>query len=137
MEDSRVRRVDTPNTFHFSSGQGMLGLPGGNAADMMQHLHSHVGTPLGDEGQVDPMLLAFDGARPHAMDPSMLPTPDFRNGHMSMMDRELDGDSVHSLLGVEPSHEDYHPEHWQPDPHMANMEQGSEFEKWMGDGHAA
>jgi hypothetical protein len=131
MDDLRMDRVDTTGgQLQFAPGQAMLGLPGG--ADMMQHLHSHVGTPLGNEGQVDPMLLAFD--QPHHqehIDPGMALHPEFRNGHLSMADRELDQDSVQ-----EHPHDDFHSEHWQPDPNMAPMEQGSEFEKWMDDHHA-
>jgi hypothetical protein len=135
MEDLRMRRVDTPGaSMQFSPGHALLGLPGGNAADMMHQLQSHSGTPLGDEGQVDPMLLAFDGTH-HELGPAMAPHPEFRNGHMSMLERDLDQDSVNSLLGTGHSHDDYQPEQWQSDPNMTPLEQGSEFEKWMDDHH--
>lgn len=135
MEDMRMRRVDTPgSSMQFSSGHAMLGLPGGNASDMMQHLHSHGGTPLGDEGQVDPMLLAFDGSHHQDMEPAMLQHPEFRNHHLGLMERELEEESVHSLLTNE-AHDEFHNENWHHDPHMSSMEQGSEFEKWMDDGH--
>lgn len=136
MEDPRLRRLETPSSMmHLPQGEALLGLPGGNAADMMQHLHSHVGTPLGDEGQVDPMLLAYEGPRHPEMEPSMAPHHALPNGHMGMMTREYDQDSVHSFLGQEPPHEEFHSDHWQSDPNMASMEQGSEFEKWMDDHH--
>ncbi|KAF2648361.1 hypothetical protein K491DRAFT_684743 [Lophiostoma macrostomum CBS 122681] len=135
MEDLRMRRVDTPgSSMQFSPGHALLGLPGGNAADLMHRLQSHSGTPLGDEGQVDPMLLAFDGTQ-HELDPAIAPHPEFRNGHMSMLERDLDQDSVNSLLGTGHSHDDYQPEQWQSDPNMTPLEQGSEFEKWMDDHH--
>ncbi|KAF1996831.1 hypothetical protein P154DRAFT_471929 [Amniculicola lignicola CBS 123094] len=134
MEDLRMRRVDTPGaSMHFSPGHSLLGLPGGNAADLMQQLHSQTGTPLGEDGQVDPMLLAYDGSHQHDLDLSMGQHPDFRHGHLSMMERELDHDSAHSLL---PSQDDFHPDSWQPDPTIAPMGEGSEFDKWMDDHHA-
>jgi hypothetical protein len=137
MEDMRMRRMDTQgSSMQFSHGQAMLGLPGGNAADMMQHLHSHVGTPLGEERQVDPMLLAFDGPRHQDMEATLMQPPGFRNGHMDMMGRDFDQDSVHSFLQAEPSPEDFKSEQWQHDPSLASMDQGSEFEKWMDDHQA-
>lgn len=138
MEDMRMRRVDSPvSSMHFSPGHSLLGLPGGNAAEMMQQMHSHSNTPLG-EPQVDPMLLAFDGGHRHDIDhAAMMQHPEFRNGHMNMMDRDFDQDSVHSLLGTTPSHDEFQPGSWQPDPNMAPMEQGSEFEKWMDDQHTS
>lgn len=124
MEDPRMGAMDSHHGLSFSSGQGMLGLPGGNAADIMQHLHSGVGTPL-DDGQVDPMLLAFDGAHQGGMDSKMLQAE-----QLNLIESDMD-----RLLGSQPSHEEYHAEQWQPDPTMAPMEQGSEFEKWMDDRH--
>jgi hypothetical protein len=137
MDDMRMRRMDTPSSLmQLPQGEALLGLPGGNAADMMQHLHSHVGTPLGEEGQVDPMLLAYDGPRHSTMEPTMVTHHGLANGHMGMMTREYDQDSVHSFLGQEPPHEEFQADHWQSDPNLASMEQGSEFEKWMDDHHA-
>ena len=137
MEDMRMRRVDTPgSSMQFSPGHSLLGLPGGNVADLIQQLHSHSGTPLGNEPQVDPMLLAFDGHHDN-IDPSkMIQHSEFGGGHMGIVDKELDQDSVHSLLGAAPSHDDFHSATWQTDPNMASMEQGLEFEKWMDDRHA-
>lgn len=137
MEDLRMQRVDTPGaSMQFSPGHALLGLPGGNAADLLQQMHSHTGTPLGHDGQVDPMLLAFDSSHHPDMDPAIAPYPEFRNVRMSMMDRDLDQGSVHSLLGAGPSQDEFHLEQWQLDPSMVPMEQGSEFEKWMDDHHA-
>jgi hypothetical protein len=51
------------------------------------------------------------------------------------MDRELDHGSVHSLLGQQSSDDEFHSGTWHQDPNMGPMEQGSEFEKWMDDGH--
>ncbi|KAF2472044.1 uncharacterized protein BDR25DRAFT_302847 [Lindgomyces ingoldianus] len=136
MEHLRMRRIDTTDTsMHFASGHALLGLPGGYAADGMEQFHSSTDTHLG-EPQVDPMLLAFDGGHYcHDVDSAMAQHlhPEFRNGHIGMMERELNQDSVHSLLGGGPNQDDFHSEPWHPDPTMAPMEQGSEFEKWMDD----
>ncbi|KAJ4296449.1 hypothetical protein N0V90_006494 [Kalmusia sp. IMI 367209] len=133
MDDMRMRRADTPITaMQFSADHALLGLPGGNATtDLLQQLHSHDVTPLGGEPQVDPMLLAFDGSHHHDV---VVATghPDFRNGHMAILDRELDQHSVDSFIGAAQGHEEYRTESWQPDPSMP-MEQESEFEKWMGE----
>jgi hypothetical protein len=84
MEELRMRRVDSPvATMQFSSGP-LLGLPGGNTVDLMEHLHSSSCTPLG-EPQVDPMLLAFNSDHHHQR--LMVQHPEYHNGHMSMMDR--------------------------------------------------
>ncbi|KAH7114351.1 HMG box protein-like protein [Dendryphion nanum] len=137
MEDLQMRRVDTPgSSMQFSPCHSLLGLPGGNV-DLMAQLHSHAGTPTGDDGQVDPMLLAFDGNH-HIINPAIAQLhPEFRNGHMTMIDRELDQDSVNSYVGANVPHEEYQHDQWHPDPHMAPMEQGSEFEKWMDDPHVS
>lgn len=133
MEDLRFRRVDTPiSSMQFSAGHALLGLPGGTTEDLMQ-LHSHASTPLGDDSQVDPMLLAFDGGHHHDVGPAVAQHPEFRNGHIGMIERELGQDSVNNLLVAAAAHEEFHPEAWQHDPNMAPMEEESEFEKWMGD----
>ncbi|KAF2706743.1 hypothetical protein K504DRAFT_459153 [Pleomassaria siparia CBS 279.74] len=136
-EDMKMQRVDTPgSSMQFSPGHSLLGLPGGNTADLMQ-LHPHNGMPLGEEPHVDPILLDFDGGHDHDLDHSGISQySEFRNGHMSIMDRELDQDSVHSLLGSAPCYDEFHSDAWQTDPTMVPMEQGSEFEKWMDDRHA-
>ncbi|KAF2869974.1 HMG box protein-like protein [Massariosphaeria phaeospora] len=133
IDDMRLRRVDTPSSsVQFSPGHALLGLPGGNVSDFMQQLHSHAGTPM-DEPQVDPMLLAFDVGQHHDVGGVLSQHPEFQNGHMGMIERELDQDSVHSLLGTGSSYDDFHPDSWHQDPNMAPLEQESEFEKWMGD----
>ncbi|KAF1968604.1 hypothetical protein BU23DRAFT_479709 [Bimuria novae-zelandiae CBS 107.79] len=133
VDDMRLRRVDTPvSTMQLSPDTALLGLPGGNANELLQQMHSHAGTPLG-EPQVDPMLLAFDGGHHHELGAAAT-HPEFRNGHMFLMDRELDGHSVDNFMGASAAHEEYHTEAWQPDPTMGPMEPPeSEFEKWMGD----
>jgi hypothetical protein len=136
MEDLGLRRVDTPgSSMQFSPGHSLLGLPGSTVADLMQQLQSATGTPLGHEGQVDPMLLAFDGSQQHELETMMVQHPEFRNGNMGILDQELDQDSVHSLLGAGPTHDDFHTDQWGQDSAMVPMEQGSEFEKWMDDHH--
>ncbi|KAF2198680.1 hypothetical protein GQ43DRAFT_434057 [Delitschia confertaspora ATCC 74209] len=134
VEELKLRKVDTPGlSMQFSQVHPLLGLPGGNGTDMMQHLHSHSDTPFADEHQVDPMLLAFDGGHHNGGDPTMSVHLDFHN----VMERELDQASVNSLLGVHPSHDEYSSEHWHSDPTMASMEHPSEFDKWMDDHHVA
>lgn len=132
LEDLRMRRVDTPASMQFSADHALLGLPGGNTTSLMQQMYSHAGTSLSREAQVDPMLLGFAGGHHHDMAPSTVPHPEFRNGHLAMMDRELDQHSVDSLLTGH-VHEDFQPESWQPDPNMGPIEHESEFEKWMGE----
>ncbi|KAF2686552.1 hypothetical protein K458DRAFT_415900 [Lentithecium fluviatile CBS 122367] len=132
MEDMRLRRVDTPGaSMQYSPEHGILGLPGGNAADIMQQMHSNAGTPLG-EAQVDPMLLAYDGGHHHDVG-ATVQHPEFQNGHMGIMERELNQQSVDSLIAAGHGQEVFHPASWQPDPHMGHIDQESEFEKWMSD----
>ncbi|KAF2747331.1 hypothetical protein M011DRAFT_467856 [Sporormia fimetaria CBS 119925] len=129
MDPTMVEELQRQASFsglHFSPGQAMLGLPGGNVADMMQHLHSGMGTPLGDEGQVDPMLLAFDGAHHADMTSAMLSHSGFRDGHLDLLNQDLGHDKQSMPDG-------YTSEQWHSDPSMPVMEQGSEFEKWMDD----
>jgi hypothetical protein len=136
LEDLRMQRADTPGaSMQFSPDNSLLGLPGGNAADLMQQLNSHTETPLTDAGQVDPMLLVFDGAQPHEMDPGMAAHSEFRSSNMGLMDRELDEHGVNNLLGAETAQDGFHPDQWQSDPTMGTMEAGPEFEKWMEDHH--
>jgi hypothetical protein len=133
VEDIRLRRADTPiSTMHLSQDTALLGLPGGNASDLMQQMHSHSDTPLGVESQVDPMLIAFDGGH-HELGVGGS-HPEFRNGHMAMMDGELDGHSVDNFIGAEVAHEEYRTEAWQQYSNMGPMESPeSEFDKWLGD----
>ena len=132
LEDVRLRRIDTPGqSMHYSPDHAILGLPGGNVADLMQQLQTDADTPLG-EHQVDPMLLAYDGDG-HPNMGTAVQHPEFHHGHMGMMDRELDQHSVDSLLAAGHGNDVFHTGPWQPDPHMAQLDQESEFEKWMGD----
>ncbi|KAF2804804.1 uncharacterized protein BDZ99DRAFT_451245 [Mytilinidion resinicola] len=146
MEDVHMRKMGTPgSSMQFSQDPSLIGLPGGQTSDWLQQLHSHAGTPL-NEPQVDPMLLAYDdrglgGQTGHLVDGGTLldHNSDFKfsNGHYGMIERELDQDSVHSLLAGDSGQGEYHPEAWQVDPTVLQMEQGSEFDKWMDDHHAS
>lgn len=135
-EDMRMRRVDSPvASMQFSSGP-LLGLPGGNTVDLMESLHSSSCTPLG-EPQVDPMILAFNGEhhQHHDVDSVLAQQSEFRNGHLNMMDRELEQEGVHGLLEGGTVHVNF--QSWDPSPTMAPMEHGSEFDKWMDDHQAS
>jgi len=108
VEDMCIRNLDSStSTMRFSPHQAILGLPGGNSADMMQHLQSsHAGTPLGDDGQVDPMLLAYDGSYQHHDNGAMMQHSElFREGYMGLFEMDMDQDSVHTLL--RPDEEDH------------------------------
>ncbi|PVI07207.1 hypothetical protein DM02DRAFT_609187 [Periconia macrospinosa] len=129
MEDMRLRRVDSPSsTIQFAPDHALLGLPGGHVVDLMQQLNSHPGTPLGGEPQVDPMLLAFDST--HHVGASPTQNPEFRNGHMAMIDREFDQQSADKFIDRAPPQEEYRPDPWQPDIGIETMELESEFDKW-------
>jgi hypothetical protein len=132
MEDVRLRRVDTPGaSMPYSPDHGILGLPGGNVSDLMQQMHSENGSPL-VEHQVDPMLLAYDGGHQPVVSAAMQ-HPEFQHGHIGMMERDLDQHSVDNLLAAGHPNEVFHAGAWQPDAHLAQLDQESEFEKWMGD----
>lgn len=134
MEDMRLRRVDSPSsTMQFTPDHALLGLPGGNAADLIQQLNSHAGTPLGGEPQVDPMLLAFDSG--HHVGTTPAQHPDYRNGSMAMLNRELEPQSADRFA---PPEDEYRPDPWQPDIGIGTIELESEFEKWglIGDHQA-
>jgi hypothetical protein len=129
VDDMRLQRVDTPtSSIQFSPEHAILGLPGGNI-DLMEQFRSHSGTPLG-EVQVDPMLLSLNGGHDVGI---AVQHPEFQNGHMEMMDREFDQHDVDSFAAMEHGQEAFHPRSWQPDPSVGQVEQESEFEKWMGD----
>jgi hypothetical protein len=125
--DDMHMRVDTPAQFH--SNPLMLGLPGGSANDLLQQLYSHAGTPF-DEGQMDPMLLAYNGANHSDINPTALQHNGFRNSHPGMLDEKLDQQNLQSLLEL--PHDDYHVRSWQSDPTLVSLEQESEFDKWVG-----
>jgi hypothetical protein len=132
-DDMRMRRVGTPaSSVQFPSDYALLGLPGGNSGDLMQQLQSHVGMPF-DDGQLDPMLLAFDGGHQQADVDATALHHGFRNGHTNgMLDAKMDHHDIDSLLELPPAHDEYHSSQWQSDPTMASLEQESEFDKWMG-----
>ncbi|KAF1943276.1 HMG box protein [Clathrospora elynae] len=128
-DDMRLR-VGTPaSSVQFQSNPSMLGLPGGNAAELMQ-LHSHAGTPF-DEGQLDPMLLAYDGRNHSGINPAALQQNGPQTGHSEMLDDKLNQYRLDSLLEL--PHDDYHSGSWQSDLNMVFLEQESEFDKWMGE----
>jgi hypothetical protein len=129
-DDMQMRRVGTPQSMQFRSNPSMLGLPGGNANDLLQQLHSHAST-LFDDGQLDPMLLAYGGGNHSDINPTALSQNGFRNGHQNILDEKLDQHNIDNLLQM--PHDDYHPGSWQSDPTMVALEQESEFEKWMGE----
>ncbi|KAJ4367525.1 hypothetical protein N0V83_007108 [Neocucurbitaria cava] len=132
-DEMRMRRVTAPAApFQFQSNQGLLGLPGGNAGDLMQQLSSNGGTPF-DDGQLDPMLLAYDGGSASDMDPAALQPHSFRNGHTNMVDEKFEQHGLETLLELGNPREEYHAGHWQSDPNMASLEEESEFDSWMRD----
>lgn len=122
-EDVRMRRVGVPaanpapaQPLQFSSNQ-LLGLPGGDASDLMNQLQPQVSASF-NEGQVDPLLLTYDGGHHPEVDPVALGQDYY--GHQEM-DR---------LLGIEQNHESYSSA-WQSDPTMSSLDQESEFDKWV------
>jgi hypothetical protein len=133
-EDLRMRRVDVPAaapapTLQFSSNQ-LLGLPGGDASDLMNQLQPQIGTPF-DDGQVDPLLLAYDGSHRSEVDPAAL-QHGYRNGYSSTVDNKYDQQEIERLLEIEHAHDNYHSS-WQSDPTMSSLDQESEFDKWVGE----
>ncbi|KAH8731204.1 hypothetical protein GQ44DRAFT_809227 [Phaeosphaeriaceae sp. PMI808] len=127
QNDMRMRKVGAPApSIQFSSNHAILGLPGGNAGDLMQQLEVHPGTAFG-EGQLDPMLMAYDGNHHSGIDPTTL-HHDFRNNHLGMGQHDID-----SLLEMKPTQLDLCASAWQSDPNMVTLEQESEFEKWIGE----
>ncbi|KAF1930770.1 uncharacterized protein M421DRAFT_418248 [Didymella exigua CBS 183.55] len=135
-EDLRMRRVGVPGAdpapaqaLQFSSNQ-LLGLPGGDASDLMNQLQAQVTTPF-DEGQVDPLLLAYDGGHHSEVDPVAL-QQDYRNGYPNMMDEKYGQQEINRLLEIEHHHDSYNSS-WQSDPTMSSFDQESEFDKWVGE----
>lgn len=130
-EDPRMHRGGTPGSISFPSNHALLGLPGGNSIDLMQ-LHSQATTPFND-GQLDPMLMAYEGMSHGELDPLALQHNDYRNGHSLLLDEELNPQNIDNLLELAPSHEERHNETWQSDPTMVSLEHESEFDKWIGE----
>lgn len=133
-EDLRMRRVGMPTaapapTLQFSSNQ-LLGLPGGDASDLMSQLQPSV-TAAYNGGQVDPLLLAYDGGHRSEVNPANLP-PDYRNGYSTMIDGKYDQQEIDRLLEIEHTHDSYNSA-WQSDPTMSSLDQESEFDKWVGE----
>ena len=133
-EDLRMRRVGVPAaapapTLQFSSNQ-LLGLPGGDASDLVNQLQPQVATPY-DEGQVDPLLLVYDGGHRSEVDPAAL-QQDYRNGYSNMIDERYNQQEIDRLLEIEHGHDSYNSS-WQSDPTMSSLDQESEFDKWVGE----
>lgn len=128
-DDMHMRRVDTPSSsVQFHSNPSMLGLPGGNANDLLQQLHPNMSSSF-DEGQLDPLLLAYDGGSHSDIDPSALQNAVYRNPHPDMQEDRLEQHNLDGLLDL--PHDEY--QAWQSDPTMVSLEQESEFDKWMGE----
>tara|TARA_R110002003_G_scaffold106_15_gene8846 strand:- start:22898 stop:24292 length:1395 start_codon:yes stop_codon:yes gene_type:complete len=131
-DDLHMRRVGTPSSSaHFPSNHRLLGLPGGNANNLMQQLQSQSGTPF-DDGQLDPMLLAYHGGGHSELDTTGLPHG-YRNGHPDMIHPKLEQHDIDSLLDMSPTQDEYRTSSWQSDQTMVSLEQESEFDKWMGE----
>ena len=130
QDDMRMRRVEVAvPPSQFASNHALLGLPGGNANDLMQQYQGHGGPGFEGQQQLDPVLLAFDGS--HAeISPTML-QHSYRNP--GMLDGKLEQQDFANLLQITPTHDEYRSGPWQPDPTMVSLEGESEFEKhWMG-----
>lgn len=127
--DMHMRRVDTSSSsMQFRSNPSMLGLPGGNANDLLQQLHPNMSSSF-DEGQLDPLLLAYDGGGHSGIDPSALQNAVYQNPHPDMQEERLEQHNLDGLLDL--PHDEY--QAWQSDPTMVLLEQESEFDKWMGE----
>ena len=126
-EDVRMRPVDSPLVPSYSLGQSLIGVPGGEHHELFQ-VHSHSGTPIPQEVQVDPTLLEFDherfgeangvGAVDHAIDPFQLGTETAGHGLDTTLSSDLNDHRGHAdddeLLGAH-----------------------SEFDRLMAEGHAS
>ena len=122
-----MRMVESqPSSMQFHSNPSMLGLPGGNTNDLL--LQSDLGTSF-DEGQLDPMLLAYDGGNHSDIDPAALQNNLYQNVHPEMQGDRLEQHNLGGLLDLSPN--EY--QSWQSDPNMVSLEQESEFDKWMGE----
>lgn len=110
IEDIRMTKMEAPG-MQYGSGQSLLGLPGQHH-ELLQ-AHSQSSTPMPQEPQVDPMLLAYDSSR-----------FEHPNG-FSSMGHDMKFDDAYGM------HEQYRPNVWQTDPTLGPLEAGSEFDKWM------
>ena len=129
----RMRRVGVPTAapapaLQFSSSQ-LLGLPGSDASDLMNPLQPQIATPY-DETQVDPLLLTYEGSHRSEVDPATL-RQEYRNGYANMIDDKYDQQEIQQLLDIEQANDNYHS--WPSDPIMSSLDQGSEFDKWVGE----
>lgn len=120
-DEMRMRRAGAPQSVQFQSNHALLGLPGGNSVDLIQQMQSQNGTPF-DDGQLDPMLLAYEGGVNSDVDPNTMQQHGYRNEHHVIDDR------IDHLLNM-PNHA----ETWQSDPNMVSLDHESEFDKWMGE----
>lgn len=128
FRDGHMRQVNSPvPSIQFQSNGGLLGLPGGNASDLMQQMHSQAGTPY-EEGHLDPLLLGFEGGHPNDVEALAMQHHSFGSSHSAMMNEKM---HQNGLLALGNPHEEYQIAAWQSDPNMASMEHESEFEQWM------
>lgn len=127
FDDLQMRPLNTPTpSNHFQSNPSMLGLPGGNADDLLRQFHPSTSAPI-DEGQLDSMLLAYRGSHSD-IDPASLQPSDFQDSQLGMQEALAHHD-LDDLLDL--PHDEYPA--WQSDPTMVSLEQESEFDKWIGD----
>ncbi|KAJ4330887.1 hypothetical protein N0V95_009983 [Ascochyta clinopodiicola] len=134
-EDLRLRRVGMPVAAPAPALQFcpnlLLGLPGGDASHLMNQLQPELATPY-EEGQNDPLLLAYDGGHLAEVDPVVV-QQDYRNGYSNIIpDHKYDQQEIDRFLEMEHAHESYHST-WQSDPTMSSLDQESEFDKWVGE----
>ncbi|KAF2131468.1 HMG box protein [Dothidotthia symphoricarpi CBS 119687] len=128
-EDSHMRRVSSlVSPTQFSSNQGLLGLPGGNANDLLQPM----GTSF-EEGQMDPILLTYDVGNLADINSGAVQHHGWRAGYANMFDEKLEQRSFDNLLDLTPTRSEFPSGCWQSDPAMVSLEQESEFDKWMGE----
>lgn len=119
IEDIRMTKMGAPGIL-YSSGPSLLGLPGQHH-DLLQ-MHSQSNTPMPQEPQVDPMLLAYDSNRFEHSN-GVPSTGSF--GH------DMKFDDAYG------THQQYRPDVWQADPTLGPLEAGSEFDKWMDEPSAS
>ena len=56
--------------------------------------------------------------------------PEFRNGSMTMLDKELEQQNTERYLDRVAIEDEYRPDPWQPDTGIGTIELESEFDKW-------
>lgn len=114
MDNARTRSISAS----FSSENGLLGLPGTVAGELMQPYPSHGNTTLTD-GQLDPMLLPYAGG--HAETNPLALQHAYPSAPPGSDSDKLPSNDFDNLLGS-----------WQSDPTLGTLEPESEFEQWLG-----